>query len=222
MGVALLLGFGILGASSPALGASPSALVNTGIKRYQALDYQGAIQILNQALRNRQLDRGNRLRALAHLGRAHAVLNQPGRATRRFTDLLRLEPTFQVDWQESPRIREAFAAAESVIRSEQPTTPSLAPPEPVASAGSAILPTGAGGQDRSRRGPRRVAPVIPPNVEEPLKTTETVETPTPWWQRWYVWAGAAAVIAGGVTTAIVLSNQEDRPNVDVIGEWNLP
>lgn len=46
-----------------------------------------------------------------------------------------------------------------------------------------------------------LVPLPPPPVPEP----------TPWYGRWWVWAGAAAVVAAGVTTALVLSDGDAPP-----------
>lgn len=37
------------------------------------------------------------------------------------------------------------------------------------------------------------------------------EGPTPWYGRWWVWTGAAVLVAGGVTAAIVASRAPDEP-----------
>ena len=47
----------------------------------------------------------------------------------------------------------------------------------------------------------------------PLAVGAGEVAPTPWYGHWWVWAGAAAVVAGGVTAGLLLSrNQaEDTP-----------
>jgi hypothetical protein len=44
---------------------------------------------------------------------------------------------------------------------------------------------------------------------EPGATTgqwvQLEEIPEPWYEKWWIWTGAAVIVAGGVTTAIVLA-----------------
>ncbi|MEM6734030.1 MAG: PEGA domain-containing protein, partial [Myxococcota bacterium] len=43
-----------------------------------------------------------------------------------------------------------------------------------------------------------------------------VEEPVEWYRQWWVWAGAAAVIAGGITTAILLGDDSDSGSGSVV------
>jgi hypothetical protein len=38
----------------------------------------------------------------------------------------------------------------------------------------------------------------------------------PWWERWYVWAGAGAVLAAGITAALLLAQQQEQGPLRVI------
>ncbi len=113
-------------ATDPAAPAEPTAAPGSGNptltaarQAYSALDYQKARNLLKRALAEENLSDSDRTEALAYLARVFAVLGQPDRATRRFEQLLALHPDFEISWEESPRIREAFAAAVENLRATQ-------------------------------------------------------------------------------------------------------
>ncbi|MEE8408484.1 MAG: hypothetical protein V3T05_02660 [Myxococcota bacterium] len=98
--------------------AQPMAdLVDEGIKQYEALDYTGAVLNLRRALRDKELAEEAKVTALVYLARSLAVLGRSAKATRRFRQLLALHPDFQISWEESPRIREAFERAKNPFES---------------------------------------------------------------------------------------------------------
>lgn len=53
------------------------------------------------------------------------------------------------------------------------------------------------------------ATLVPLPTAAPTAAADA-EAPAPWYGRWYVWAGAAAVVAGGVAIAVAVS-EDDRP-----------
>lgn len=136
--------------------AQPAAdLVGEGIKRYEALDYNGAVQNLRRALRDQEIAEEAKGTALVYLARSLAVLGRSAKATRRFRQLLALQPDFQISWEESPRIREAFERAKNPLESlpqimgppppdqyvSEPTheTTSAAPVWAIAAGGIAVI-----------------------------------------------------------------------------------
>lgn len=78
------------------------------------------------------------------------------------------------------------AAAVAVASTDRPVSVALAPPERDSDL------------DFERGGAR------------PAQVSSS-ETGTPLYKRWYLWAGVGAVVAGGVATAIVLSQPRTRP-----------
>jgi hypothetical protein len=62
----------------------------------------------------------------------------------------------------------------------------------------------------------RYSGTTPTSNYAPSATVESsVDSPKQWYQRWYVWAGAAAVVAAGVTTAVMVSSN-GRPSLDTV------
>jgi hypothetical protein len=51
---------------------------------------------------------------------------------------------------------------------------------------------------------------IPPGLDN-VRSFALEEAPTKWYAKWWVWAIAGGVLAASMTTAIVLSNQDQPP-----------
>jgi hypothetical protein len=43
--------------------------------------------------------------------------------------------------------------------------------------------------------------------------------PTPWYERWWIWTIASAVVVAGASTAIALSVRKDDPTIDARARW---
>ncbi len=91
--------------------SSPSNDVDKGVSLYEKLHFTEAIPHLEQALADVTLPQNERIRALAYLGRAHAILGHPLSAEQVFIKLLELEPKYRIDGSMSPRIRRPFDKA---------------------------------------------------------------------------------------------------------------
>ena len=54
--------------------------------------------------------------------------------------------------------------------------------------------------------PSNVAAAAPANPEPKVVATSPVDEPTPWYGRWYTWAGVGGVVAAGVLVAVLASS----------------
>ena len=86
-----------------------------GLAKYDALDFRGALADLQRAVKAPGLSPRDLIETLATMGRIHAVLNNPKWAELRFEKVLRLDPTYELSPEESPRIREIFVAAQQAL-----------------------------------------------------------------------------------------------------------
>jgi hypothetical protein len=211
-----------------------AADVDTGIRAYEALDFRGARAALERAIADPGLGGEERRRALAHLARVLAVLDDAVGAQRCFEDLLVLQPEHTVSWRESPRIRAAFAAATAAVAARGGAA---APAGPGASVGSTELPSRTAPLLPVEDVPRRTTPARPKQAAQPGLVAPTPSAselrparPTPtgpapaehrgkvWW-----WVAGGIVVIGGIVAGIALATAGDgEPNAGLTATWRLP
>lgn len=175
--------------------------VAAGIQAYEELDYYRARSILRVALAEESLPDGQRFKALEFLGRVYAVLKEPKLAHQCFVEVLNADPTYEVSWEESPRIREAFAAAKRSVAAVQAA---LQDSEKPVLAPSPKQPTGA---------------VDLRSVAIESADGEGISSTTAW-----IVAGATvgAVAAAVAIVLVVVSARGDEPVAGHVGTWRLP
>jgi tetratricopeptide (TPR) repeat protein len=206
--------------------------LKAGIEKYEALDYEGSQKILRRLLKSKKLKGKNRSIALAYLARVHAILGRFEPAKRSFEQLLRLEPTFDVSTEESPRIRDALAAARASVPESSPPPTDEETNELLDSLSMGGSGATDDGNQQSSGGTDPITEENGSNVEE-IKATQTVDTnpmlmeppsikaedDTP--VNWVLWgsiAGGAVVL--GVIIAIVASSGDDEVQPNAV--WQLP
>jgi hypothetical protein len=139
-----------------------------------------------------------RLTVFAFLGRVQAILNEPGLAQECFVELLAADPTFEVSWEESPRIREALAAAKRAVAERAATQVPLPKVPP---------------QQRPDAIDLRPAAANAAGEGAGASSTNT------WVVVGATIGGVAAAIA--VVVAVVLV-KDDKPEEGHVGKWRLP
>jgi hypothetical protein len=117
----------LLACAAPA--AADRASLDAGLKAFEALDYERAVALLNQAF-SESLGREDKLSVLRTLAFAHVALNQEEQARAEFRLLLRIDPAATLDETISPRTRLVFEEARGDVGpAAEPAPP---PPPPVA------------------------------------------------------------------------------------------
>jgi hypothetical protein len=120
--VALLLACVALGAPNVARAAEirgvtiniDSELVKQGLAAYNDLEYARALSLLDQALRE-TLTRDEKIIAYQTMAFAHVGLNNRDAALHDFENLLRVDPSFELDRTISPRVRAVFEQAKAEV-----------------------------------------------------------------------------------------------------------
>jgi hypothetical protein len=139
--------------------AVESELVQKGVAAYEALDFDGAVQALNEAL-GESLTREERIVTFRTLGFAYAALDRPDDARAAFTRLLRIDASAELDRSVAPKVRALFEEARTRLatgRAEEPTAgvrlpslrPTLAPANPRAGQPLTFTVVHPGGMARS-------------------------------------------------------------------------
>jgi len=211
--LALLFGTAVAVAAPTTDAAARDPDVRAALASYEALDFGAVVPLLERALARGELGAEDRQLALAYLGRTHAVFRDAERAETRFTELLTLDPGYEVEPYESPLIREAFARAQARSAPEPANDDAghQAPPdEPAATADD-------GGTDADASTPP--AHVEPPDPRGDPPSDEVEDLPiTPLLIGGAALLGAALV---GVTLA-VLAPWDGEPVSGSLGRWELP
>jgi len=125
-------------ASRPARAAVESELIRAGVAAYDDLEYPKAIDLLQRALRE-TLTRDERILTYKTLGFAHAALGQMEAARIDFENLLRVNPSMELDRMVAPRVRAVFEKAKAAVATGHVSTgegsfkipevvPSVSPP----------------------------------------------------------------------------------------------
>jgi hypothetical protein len=91
-----------------------SELVKQGIAAYNELEYQRSISLLQQALRE-TLTRDEKVATFQTLAFDHVALEQREAALADFANLLRVNPSFELDRTISPRVRVVFEEAKARV-----------------------------------------------------------------------------------------------------------
>jgi len=215
-------------------GASASG-VDEGLVLFERLRYDRAVVVLQRALTEPDLSKHDRRRGLEGLAFAYVVLEDRVNATKAFHRLLDLDPDYQMPAHRSPRLVRAF---EDAVASWHPTT---ALEVDVADDTVRITVRGAtphrlalgaadGSQVELRCEARACAAVRPPasfHVHALAEDGSTIATAGPYAASgagppWWIWVGVgAAVVAGGVTAAVLLTRDDAPPEGD-LGRLALP
>jgi tetratricopeptide (TPR) repeat protein len=87
-----------------------SPLIKKAIAAYEELNYDQAVELLQQALAE-TLTRDEMIATRRTLGLCHVALDDPEKARADFVELLRLDPGFSLDRSVSPRVRAALDEA---------------------------------------------------------------------------------------------------------------
>ncbi len=116
---------------APARGEIESDLVKQGVAAYDNLDYQKAIELLNKALAE-TLTREEKVATYRTLAFSHVALGETEAARGDFENLLRADPSTQLDRRVSPRVRAVFEEARAALatrttRTEEKKLPELTP-----------------------------------------------------------------------------------------------
>ena len=119
----------LIACAAPA--AANRASLDAGLKAFEALDYERAVALLNQAF-SESLGREEKLSVLRTLAFAHVALNQEDQARAEFRLLLHIDPAATLDETISPRTRLVFEEARAELPAPAPS-PSPPPPEPTPS-----------------------------------------------------------------------------------------
>jgi hypothetical protein len=110
-----------------------SPLVKKGLAAYGELDFQHAIDLLEQA-RNESLTREEKILTYRTLGMARVALGQNDLARTDFAHLLHVDPSYELDRTVAPKVRAIFEEAKAQVAQSgklagalPPVSPSLAP-----------------------------------------------------------------------------------------------
>jgi tetratricopeptide (TPR) repeat protein len=143
---------------SAARGEVESEIVQKGVAAYDALEFDRAVQLLNQALAE-SLTREEKLVALRTLAFAHCALEHAAEARAAFTRLLKIDPNADLEKNVAPRIRALFEEARAAVAtgraevSDTATLPelqiSVRPSHPLEGQALTISAVAAGGLGRS-------------------------------------------------------------------------
>lgn len=125
----------VVGRAAPARAALDieSDLVKQGIAAYNDLEYPRAIELLDKALATETLTRDEKMVTYQTLAFAHVALGKSDDAITDFENLLRVEPTFELDRTISPRVRSVFEEARARVatgkgpESSGPALPTVTP-----------------------------------------------------------------------------------------------
>jgi len=210
-----------------------AATLAAGIEAYDNLEFRRARLILKSLL-EKDLEPTERTQVLAYLARSLAVLEQPKMAHQRFAQVLELDPDFELSWEESPRIREAFAAARETVPAVRPEPeaasgaelaqpdpdPQLVPVQPMVTGDSPAKRVRSK-RKRKARGPRDLfsietkrvpdePPVLAsPDDDEGLSTTTTL-----------LIVGGAVAAVGTIVAIVLFATAGDDPGNP--RRWQLP
>jgi tetratricopeptide (TPR) repeat protein len=91
--------------------AHASGDLEAGLERFEALEYEDAIPLLERALASEALEEEKRAQAALHLGIIHLAYGDTEQARARFGDALGLDPEIALPETASPHIRELFDEA---------------------------------------------------------------------------------------------------------------
>jgi hypothetical protein len=192
------------------ISAAPSSELADAIRAYEQLDYRGARVTLLRVIDEPDLSGGNRIEALAYLGRIHAVLDEPVRAQRRFEAVLALDPDYSVAWEESPKIRELFVRAQK----ERARKQAIAAKRREAEAKAKLR------VDPTPKSVVRVPPSLPPPPERGPTSPPTEDDMT-----WRIVGGVGLTVALGIVVTILAVGSgggEEEPEVIPTATWRLP
>jgi hypothetical protein len=182
-------------------------------KAYQNLDYTRVTPLLNRALKAATTDR-EKVEIHYLLGTMHTIYSRERQAVEAFTELLTLQPTYELPPDISPKIRTAFAEARETVPAGGRTGPPTASEEPPSAADQESV-TGDAYETNEAFAVEDTHAVNagvfgPTDGRVPGLTARSHGSP--WYRQWWVWTIVGVVVAGGTGYLLYSLEQVEYPN----------
>jgi hypothetical protein len=171
-------------------------------KAYENLDYTRVTPLLTRALKVAKTDK-EKVEIFYLLGTMHTIYSRDRQATEAFTEVLKMDPNFELPPDTSPKIRAAFADARQAVPAGDPVEDP--PPDPEPPDGETIDATPVDDGDELPAGVFGPTDDVMPGLTRRSRGSA-------WYKKWWVWTIAGVVVAGGVGYLTYSLNQVEYPD----------
>jgi hypothetical protein len=193
------------------------AKANRYLKRakraYENLDYTRVTPLLNRALKA-ATSRREKVEIQYLLGTMHTIYSRERQAVEAFTQLLTLDPSYELPPDISPKIRVAFAEAREMVPALEGAGPPQDPEEALSAAEQELV-TGDTNETIEATTVADTHAAIggvfgPTDGRVPGLTTRRQRSP--WYREWWIWTIVGVAVAGGTGYLLYSLQQAEYPD----------